>query len=202
MRWSGRASQLRGGAESPDKIPPTLFWLAGGTGRKPISFSGWKQSRPKQRMGGLFGMAVFGDRYGQEYKVEAKVAGDVEVECSASVKVTVGDEVVVEEGQDGAATSSLSSSSSSSASSKTQPVKEIATVAEEVVPEPVVEPAQRGLTPPPNEPIDDVPLCSGALPVEPNANPSDDVVAPSPPAEGKDKEDDAVVVEDKKPEAS
>lgn len=196
--------QLRGGAESPGKVPPTLYWLAGGTGRKAISFSGWKQSRPKQRMGGLFGMAVFGDRYGQEHKVEAKVVVDGEVECSASVKVTVGDTVGVKEAEGGVAASSSSSgsTSSSSAPSKAESAKEITAVAEEVVPEPVGEPAQRGLTPPPNEPTDDVPLCSGALPVDPNANEHGENIAPSPSAEGKDKVDEPVVVEEKKPVAS
>ncbi|KAF3053883.1 N-acetylglucosaminyl-phosphatidylinositol de-N-acetylase [Didymella keratinophila] len=218
--------QLRGGAESPDKIPPTLFWLAGGTGRKPISFSGWKQSRPKQRMGGLFGMAVFGDKYGQEHKMEANVAGDVEVECSASVKVTVEGKAGVKEAGIVADTSTSSTSSSASSKgasveevaavaeeaepkpvvepvqraimpSKAESAKEIAAVAEEVVPEPVVEPVQRGLTLPPNELTDDVPFCSGALPVKPKATAPEDVVASFPSAEG-EKLDEAVV-EEKKP---
>jgi hypothetical protein len=86
---------LRGGAESPERTPPSLYWLAGGTGKKPVSIDGWKQSRPKQRMGGLLGMAVFGSRYGQEYKVQANVSGDLGTACSVSVKVTVeGTEVV------------------------------------------------------------------------------------------------------------
>ena len=81
-------------------------------------------------------------------------------------------------------------------------MKEIAAVAEEVVPEPVVEPVQRATMPSPNEPVDDVPLCSGALPVEPNANAPDVVAAPSSPTEGKDKGQDAVVIEEKKPQAA
>lgn len=208
--------QLRGGAESPDKIPPTLSWLAGGTGRKPISFSGWKQSRPKQRMGGLVGMTVFGDKYGQEYKVEAKGIGDVEVKCSASVKVTVDGEVGVKKVDGGAVTSTSSSSSSASSKgksvreiaavseeilpepivepvqraitpSKVESAKEVAAIAEEVVPEPVVESVQRGLTPPPNESAGDVPLCSGELPVESNANEPGNHFAPSISSEGTDK---------------
>jgi hypothetical protein len=194
--------QLRGGAESPDKIPSTLFWLAGGTGRKPISFSSWKQSRPKKRMGGLFGMAVFGDKYDQDYTMEAKVVGDVEIECSASVKVNVGNEAGAKEVDGGLATSSASSSSRSSAPSRAESAKEIATVAEEDVPEPVVESVPRELTPPPGESADDVPLCSDALPVELNANVPSDDVAPSPPAEAKDKAGDPVVVDEKKPQVA
>ncbi|KAF2851555.1 hypothetical protein T440DRAFT_507412 [Plenodomus tracheiphilus IPT5] len=66
---------LRGGAGSPtpstfsveDKLPPTLFWLAGGKGR-PTSVAGWKKSRPEKRMGGLLGMAMFGRRAGVGYR--------------------------------------------------------------------------------------------------------------------------------------
>ncbi|KAF1933319.1 uncharacterized protein M421DRAFT_395301 [Didymella exigua CBS 183.55] len=192
---------LRGGAESPDKMPPTLFWLAGGTGRKPISFSGWKQSRPKQRTGGLFGMAVFGGNYGQEYKLEASVLGDVE--CSASVKVTVGDDAGVNDVR--GAVDSSSSSSSSSGSLKVEPLKVITAVADEAAPVGAAEPVQRALTPPPTEAIDDAPLCSGALPIDTNADVPGDFIAPSPSRWGKDKVYDVVVFAEKKgkvPEAT
>lgn len=171
-------------------------------------------------------MAVFGDKYGQEHKMEANVAGDVEVECSASVKVTVEGKAGVKEAGIVADTSTSSTSSSASSKgasveevaavaeeaepkpvvepvqraimpSKAESAKEIAAVAEEVVPEPVVEPVQRGLTLPPNELTDDVPFCSGALPVKPKATAPEDVVASFPSAEG-EKLDEAVV-EEKKP---
>lgn len=190
--------QLRGGAESRNKVPPTLFWLAGGTGRKPISFGGWKQSRPGQRIGGLFGMAIFGDRYGQKYKVEAKVVANGEVECSVSVKGTVRDTVGIKEVEGGVVTSSCSPS----AVSKAESVKEATAIAEEVVPELIVEPAQRGLLPPPNEPTDDAPLCSGTLPVGANVDEHGDVTAPSLRAENNNKVDKPVAVEKKKPVAS
>lgn len=143
-------------------------------------------------------MAVFGDKHGQGYKMEANVVGDVGVECSASVKVTVEDEVRVKE-VGGAATSSSSPSSSSSAPSRAESAKESVAVAEDVVPEPVVESLQRGLTTPPGESADDFPLCSGALPVESDADAPDGMKASSHIAEGNHKGDDAVAVKEKKP---
>jgi hypothetical protein len=150
-------------------------------------------------MGGLLGMSIFGDKYGQEYKVQVSATGDVESQCSANVKVTVGDGVGAKEVESAVVAPTSSSSSSSSASSKAEPVKEIAAVAEEVVPDAVVEPVQRKLTPPLTESADDVPLCSGALPAEPNASVADDVVTLS---ESSDKADDAVVIEKEKAHAA
>jgi hypothetical protein len=118
------------------------------------------------------------------------------------VKVNVGNEAGAKEVDGGIATSSASSSSRSSAPSRAESAKEIATVAEEDVPEPVVESVPRELTPPPGESADDVPLCSDALPVELNANVPSDDVAPSPPAEAKDKAGDPVVVDEKKPQVA
>ncbi|KAF1834684.1 hypothetical protein BDW02DRAFT_579370 [Decorospora gaudefroyi] len=63
---------LRGGAGSPSalrdhkRLPPTLFWLAGGRGRIP-SVAGWRSQKPKKRMGGLLGMAVYGEKAGTPY---------------------------------------------------------------------------------------------------------------------------------------
>lgn len=274
-------AHLRGGAGSGERIPPTLFWLAGGTGRKPITFSSWTKSRPGQRMGGLFGMAVFGDKYGQEFRVAASAEGDMEVSCSASVRVSVGGAPSVRtthsSTQRSRAGTVSGSTSSSRASVALEPVDEGSVHVEEVtpatdsrsmkegtasgedvhpatnaepsvrtaqssahrsragkvfssssssssrasaVPDPITEsiggveegtpatfteqiggdtadveevagsesiqedaareeevesatgtePAERGLTPPPSEHDDDIPLCSGALPVEPTAD--------------------------------
>ncbi|KAH6875825.1 hypothetical protein BKA58DRAFT_129408 [Alternaria rosae] len=66
------AVSLRGGAGSPsalrdhERVPPTLFWLAGGKG-KPITTASWKSQKPKRRMGGVFGMALHGLDAGTEY---------------------------------------------------------------------------------------------------------------------------------------
>lgn len=151
---------LRGGAESPERTPPSLYWLAGGTGKKPVSIEGWKQSRPKQRMGGLLGMAVFGSKYGQEFKVQANVSGDLGTACSASVKVTVeGTEVVhVSGGSDTPQPKSRSGSCGSEAA-EAKPVGEATPIGSE-------DAIQRAVSPPPADPADDVPLCSGALPME------------------------------------
>jgi hypothetical protein len=58
--------RLRGGAGEPERVPAALYWLAGGRGR-PITVSSWKKQRGKKRMGGLLGMAVFGEKAGKEY---------------------------------------------------------------------------------------------------------------------------------------
>ena len=63
---------LRGGAGSPSalrdhqRVPSTLFWLAGGKG-KPITTASWKSQKPQRRMGGVFGMALHGLDAGTEY---------------------------------------------------------------------------------------------------------------------------------------
>jgi len=64
---------LRGGAGSPSalrdhqRVPSTLFWLAGGKG-KPITTASWKSQKPKRRAGGLFGMALHGLEAGTNYE--------------------------------------------------------------------------------------------------------------------------------------
>lgn len=182
---------LRGGADSPERTPSTLFWLAGGTGRKPISFDGWKRSRPKQRMGGLLGMTVFGDRYGQEYKVAACAADGVEIECSTSVKIVTDDvasvkEVEIEETKveqavlgearvtevNGAEKENRAHAPASveasgpSATVGDEPEQGFTTGAEDD------EPIHMPLSPAPAPVADEVPLCSGALPVENAAQPN------------------------------
>ncbi|EUC32118.1 hypothetical protein COCCADRAFT_27284 [Bipolaris zeicola 26-R-13] len=61
---------LRGGGGSPsalrdqDNLPPTLVWLAGGK-RKITTVAKWKEKKPKVRMGGMLGWAVYGSRAGE-----------------------------------------------------------------------------------------------------------------------------------------
>ena len=190
---------LRGGGGSPDEIPPTLFWLAGGLG-KPISFSGWKQTRPKQRMGSLFGMMVFGKDYGKEYKVEAsgvcEVDGEAEVECSASVGVAVEEVSGVKSVKKSA--SALSSSSGLSVSLVAAPAKEVAASVDEVAPVGHEEPAKRASTPSSSVLADNVPLCSGALPTVPiSSAPGQGVNASLPRDVGSQKDRDGAPKEQK-----
>ena len=136
-------------------------------------------------------MAAFGGRYGKDYKVKANSVcegnGKAEIECSASIKVVVEDGGSVKDdnsGQDAKSLSSSSSSSSGSSSSSTvqvEPVKEATPNAGDAPPLAVTEPVQRAPTTPPTEALDDVPLCSGALPVEPAADLLADGSAPAPP---------------------
>lgn len=134
--------------------------------------------------------------------MEAKVVGNMEVECSASVKMMAEDEVDVKEVDGGLVTSTSSSTSDARAPSKIESTKEVAAVEEDIVSEPVVEPALRSLTPLSGQPTDDVPLCSGALPVEPDANAPDEVLPLSPCANSKERADDAAANENKKPPIS
>lgn len=79
---------LRGGAGGGDssiRLPPTLFWLAGGKG-KPVSIGGWKKTRGKKRMGGLLGLAAYGARAGKGYGCEDESVGG----GSAAVSVRSG----------------------------------------------------------------------------------------------------------------
>ncbi|EMD87945.1 hypothetical protein COCHEDRAFT_1112396 [Bipolaris maydis C5] len=61
---------LRGGGSSlyalrdQDNLPPTLVWLAGEK-RKSTTVARWKESKPKVRMGGMLGWAVYGARAGE-----------------------------------------------------------------------------------------------------------------------------------------
>jgi hypothetical protein len=145
---------LRGGAGSPGDIPPTLFWLAGGRGR-PISFSSWKHSRPKQRMGGLFGMAVHGRNYGKEYGPIVNGEGEVVNSCTVNIEPVDNDTANRESAKSSISTSSSSSSSGSSSAPKS--ARDVPTSARDGGP------AQRASTPPPNASADEVPP-SGALP--------------------------------------
>jgi hypothetical protein len=109
----GPLPHLRGGAGSPgpaDKVPATLFYLAGGRG-SPITLSSWNKQKPKTRMGGLLGMAVYGRKagtaYGGESNMNGGAAGKEKPVLSGKKKVTF---VLPGDGS----SSSLSSSSGSS----------------------------------------------------------------------------------------
>lgn len=77
------ASGLIGGASSPSpshfpapiRVPPTLYFLAGGTGRRPITTNTWKKQRGTRRFGGLVGMAVLGGRAGTIYGEDERSGG-------------------------------------------------------------------------------------------------------------------------------
>ncbi|KAG9201294.1 hypothetical protein G6514_005842 [Epicoccum nigrum] len=137
-------------------------------------------------MGGLFGMAVFGNKYGQEYKVQASVSGDLEVECSASVKVTMEGTTEVVHVSAGADTPRPKSRSGScqSEAAEAKLVEEAASVAveaatieptpgkaisrdvKETAPIEPEEAVQRAFPPPPVDPAHNISMCSGALPVQ------------------------------------
>jgi hypothetical protein len=116
-------------------------------------------------MGSLFGMAVFGKKYGKEYRVEASgvcgVDGEAEVECSASIKVAVKEAGSVKLVKGSASASS--SSSGSNASLVAVPAKEVTASVDEVVPTG----HECASTPSLNALADNVPQCSGALLLEP-----------------------------------
>jgi hypothetical protein len=85
---------LRGGSGSAVRLPPTLYWLAGGRGQ-PVKISSWKKQKEKKRMGGWLGMAMYSVNAGREYEV-----GDgesVSADSVASAKVTVGSRSVTGE---------------------------------------------------------------------------------------------------------
>jgi hypothetical protein len=120
-------------------------------------------------MGGLFGMAVFGNKYGQEYKVQASVSSDLVVECSASVKVTMEGTTEVVHVSAGADTPRPKSRSGlcQSEAAEAKLVEEAAAVAGEaatIEPTPgkaisrdveetaPIKPIQRALSPPPASP--------------------------------------------------
>jgi hypothetical protein len=56
---------------APLLLPPTLFFLAGGTG-KPVSATTWRARRPQRRMGGLLGLAIHGRRAGTRYDTRSE----------------------------------------------------------------------------------------------------------------------------------
>ncbi|KAF2790003.1 hypothetical protein K505DRAFT_365130 [Melanomma pulvis-pyrius CBS 109.77] len=63
----GGSGGLRDRLQDSDVLPSGLWYLAGGT-EAPITVRQWRRQRPKRRMGGLLGMAIFGRRAGMAYE--------------------------------------------------------------------------------------------------------------------------------------
>lgn len=84
---------LRGGASDSDtqRLPPTLYWLAGGKGRRPVTVKAWKQQKgQKKRFGGLLGMAVWGRKGVEGYVSSEDEESDGDAEGEVGVEVEVG----------------------------------------------------------------------------------------------------------------
>ncbi|KAL5459599.1 hypothetical protein PMIN06_002741 [Paraphaeosphaeria minitans] len=85
-----------GGKPARNRIPASLFYLAGATGRKPdesITVDAWNSMKPKKRMGGLLGMAMYGYKGGKSFVPETRdqeAQTNAEPESAASVTVDVG----------------------------------------------------------------------------------------------------------------
>lgn len=79
---------LRGGAGSRARVPASLYWLAGGTGR-PVTIGSWNKEKGRKRQGGLLGRVMYGARSGREYE---RGVGDEGSMCggSRSGRATVG----------------------------------------------------------------------------------------------------------------
>ncbi|KAJ4290603.1 hypothetical protein N0V90_010821 [Kalmusia sp. IMI 367209] len=85
--------RLRGGGKPnsdrrPNRIPASLFYLAGATRVKPeqsITVEQWNRQKPKKRIGGLPGMAVYGFHGAESWKAEMRdheVQTDPEFSCA------------------------------------------------------------------------------------------------------------------------
>jgi hypothetical protein len=69
------APNLRGGSGgSSVRLPPTLYWFAGGRG-EPVTISSWQKQRGKRRRGGVLGMALYGVRAGMAYEEDGRGGG-------------------------------------------------------------------------------------------------------------------------------
>jgi hypothetical protein len=82
---------LRGGSGSQVRLPPTLYWLAGGKG-KPGTISSWNKQKGKKRQGGLLGRMMYGTKSGMEYgnHEEESMVDESERSGRSSVRATVG----------------------------------------------------------------------------------------------------------------
>lgn len=92
MHPTTEVPRLRGGGKPErNRIPASLFYLAGATGRKPgesITVDAWNRMKPKKRMGGLLGMAVSGYKGGKSYNPDTMDQG-VQTEPKPATSVTV-----------------------------------------------------------------------------------------------------------------
>lgn len=89
-RFNATKPRLRGGGIpgtwlNSARLPPTLYWLAGGRG-KSSTVKGWKKQRGKKRMSGLLGMAVYGSRAGMAYEAEGPTSNEVEISVEVHIE--------------------------------------------------------------------------------------------------------------------
>jgi hypothetical protein len=85
VQLTAQIPHLRGGGGEPSRVPASLLYLAGSTRRKPgksISTAEWNSMKPKRRMGGLLGMAVYGSKAGKDYIPERR---DQDVQTGADL---------------------------------------------------------------------------------------------------------------------
>lgn len=85
VQLTAQIPHLRGGGGEPSRVPASLLYLAGSTRRKPgksISTAEWNSMKPKRRMGGLLGMAVYGSKAGKHYIPERR---DQDVQTGADL---------------------------------------------------------------------------------------------------------------------
>jgi hypothetical protein len=108
---------LRGGSGSAVRLPPTLYWLAGGRGQ-PVKTSSWKKQKEKKRVGGWLGMALYGVKAGREYDVGA--GEGMSADNMAIAKATVGSRSVTGESHSSPGSVSVSVSGSNSGSRKSR----------------------------------------------------------------------------------
>ncbi|KAF2438603.1 hypothetical protein P171DRAFT_491261 [Karstenula rhodostoma CBS 690.94] len=96
MRPTAEMPRLRGGGKHEhSRVPASLFYLAGATGRKPdesITVGAWNSMKPKKRTGGLLGMAMYGYKGGKSHIPKMR-SEEAHTEPEPAASVTVGVEV-------------------------------------------------------------------------------------------------------------
>lgn len=104
MELTTQMPRLRGGGggggggksdRGPIHVPSSLLYLAGSTRRKPgesTTVNEWNRMKPKRRMGGLLGMAVYGHKVGQPY---IPLCRNQEVQTDPEHSTTTDPDVVV-----------------------------------------------------------------------------------------------------------
>ncbi|KAF2746041.1 hypothetical protein M011DRAFT_478433, partial [Sporormia fimetaria CBS 119925] len=96
LRGGGRSMKcfiVPGLSNDDTSLPRSLWYLAGGRG-KPITVGQWRAQKPKKRMGGLLGMALYGSKAGKPYEEKPPV-----VDMSADGVVDVEINVTPDEGE-------------------------------------------------------------------------------------------------------